>query len=133
MSHMRPSPSPDVPRTSQTRRKPTDATKTQRRPLLPARRPGVRRTVKRAVACGEHRAAARTVPLSGRRGPSESRLRRGLTGRGAVVILESYFITGSYMDWTGGESIWGRSVIKALSDLGYTYLFVPTLSHALHL
>ncbi|KAF7982574.1 hypothetical protein HWV62_27573 [Athelia sp. TMB] len=51
----------------------------------------------------------------------------------SVVILESYFITGSYMDWTGGESIWGRSLIKALSDLGYTYLFAPTLSHALHL
>ncbi|KZP25595.1 hypothetical protein FIBSPDRAFT_1041421 [Athelia psychrophila] len=51
----------------------------------------------------------------------------------SVVILESYFITGSYMDWTGGESIWGRSVIKALSDLGYTYLFAPTLSHTLHL
>ncbi|KAF7967955.1 hypothetical protein HWV62_32461 [Athelia sp. TMB] len=51
----------------------------------------------------------------------------------SVVILESYFITGSLVDWTGGESIWGRSLIKALSDLGYTYLFAPTISHAVHL
>lgn len=37
--------------------------------------------------------------------------------RGAVVILESYFITGSYMGWTGGESIWSVHPLFALCSI----------------
>ncbi|KAF7979996.1 hypothetical protein HWV62_40088 [Athelia sp. TMB] len=49
-----------------------------------------------------------------------------------VIIVQSYFLAGTHAGWTGGESIWGRSVLESFANLGYTYLFSPTIQQTIH-